>query len=67
MRHVGFVPSTLVFSIVFLVFVGERRWKVIASFPILLLAALLYTFTRLLVVPLPRGSGFFLELSTYFY
>jgi hypothetical protein len=30
-------------------------------------AVIVYTFTRLLVVPLPRGSGIFLELSTYLY
>lgn len=67
MRFIGFVPSTFIFCIVFLLFVGERRWKPIALFPIGLTGVLIYIFTRLLVVPLPRGSGFFLDLSTYFY
>jgi putative tricarboxylic transport membrane protein len=63
----GFVPSTLVFSIVFLIFAGERRPLIIALFPVGVTAVIVYTFTRLLVVPLPRGSGIFLELSTYLY
>jgi hypothetical protein len=67
MRFVGFVPSTAVFSVAFLLFVGERRWPVVVGFPVALVGVLLYTLTRLLVVPPPRGSGFFLELSTYFY
>lgn len=67
MTRIGFVPSTLLFSAGFLAFVGERRWYVITGFPVVLLGLMLYVFTRLLVVPLPRGRGFFVELSTYFY
>lgn len=67
MSYIGFVPATIIFSVVFLLFLGERRWPVILGFPVVLLAALVYTFTRLLVVPLPRGVGPFLELSTLFY
>ncbi|MFA9444870.1 tripartite tricarboxylate transporter TctB family protein [Egicoccus sp. AB-alg6-2] len=67
MTRIGFVPATVAFAVAFLVFVGERRWYVITAFPVILLAGLLYVFTRLLVVPLPRGRGFFIELSTYFY
>jgi hypothetical protein len=52
---------------VFLLFVGERRWWIVTGFPVVLLGALLFTFTRLLVVPLPRGTGVFLQFSTYFY
>jgi putative tricarboxylic transport membrane protein len=67
MRPIGFIPATLLFSIAFLLFVGERRWWIVTGFPVVLLAALLFTFTRLLVVPLPRGTGIFLQFSTYFY
>jgi hypothetical protein len=67
MTRVGFVPSTFVFSLVFLRFVGERRPLVLIAIPVTIVGAILGVFTRLLVVPLPRGSGFFLELSTFFY
>lgn len=67
MTRIGFVPVTLLFAATFLFFVGERRWYVITGVPVVLLALMLYVFTRLLVVPLPRGRGVFVELSTYFY
>ena len=67
MTRIGFVPSTFLFSLVFLRFVGERRPLVLAIIPVTILVAILGVFTRLLVVPLPRGSGLFLEFSTFFY
>ena len=67
MTRVGFIPSTFVFSLLFLRFVGERRAAVLAAVPVTIVFAILGVFTRLLVVPLPRGSGFFLEISTFFY
>jgi putative tricarboxylic transport membrane protein len=67
MTRIGFVPSTFVFSLLFLRFVGERRAIVLIAIPVTIVVAILGVFTRLLVVPLPRGSGFFLEISTYFY
>jgi putative tricarboxylic transport membrane protein len=67
MPRIGFIPSGLLFAVAFLLAVGERRLRIVATIPIVLMALILYVFTRLLVVPLPRGRGFFLELSTYFY
>jgi putative tricarboxylic transport membrane protein len=67
MTRIGFVPSTFLFSLVFLRFVGERRPVMLAAIPVTILFAILGVFTRLLVVPLPRGSGIFLEFSTFFY
>jgi putative tricarboxylic transport membrane protein len=67
MPRIGFIPSGLLFAVAFLLAVGERRLRIVATIPIVLMAVILYVFTRLLVVPLPRGRGFFLELSTYFY
>ena len=67
MTRVGFVPSTFFFSLLFLRFVGERRATVLIAIPVTIVFAILGVFTRLLVVPLPRGSGFFLEISTFFY
>jgi len=67
MTRIGFLPSTFLFSIVFLRFVGEKRPLVLAAIPVTIVGSILVVFTRLLVVPLPRGTGFFLELSTRFY
>jgi putative tricarboxylic transport membrane protein len=67
MTRIGFVPSTLLFAVAFLLFVGERRPLVLTLIPLTIVGAILGVFTRLLVVPLPRGTGFFLELSTFFY
>ncbi len=67
MTRVGFIPSTFLFSLLFLRFVGERRATVLIAIPVTIVFAILGVFTRLLVVPLPRGSGFFLEISTFFY
>jgi putative tricarboxylic transport membrane protein len=67
MTRIGFLPSTLLFALAFLLFVGERRPLVLVAIPVTIVAAILGVFTRLLVVPLPRGTGFFLELSTFFY
>ena len=67
MTRVGFLPSTFVFSLVFLWFVGERRPVVLVAIPVTIVGAILGVFTRLLVVPLPRGTGVFLEFSTFFY
>ena len=67
MTRIGFLPSTFVFSLVFLWFVGERRPVVLIAIPVTIVGAILGVFTRLLVVPLPRGTGVFLEFSTFFY
>lgn len=67
MGPVGFVPATLAFCVAFLLFIGERRWYVVAGFPILIVVAVLAVFTRVLVVPLPRGTGWWLYWSTFLY
>lgn len=67
MTRVGFLPSTFVFSLAFLWFVGERRPVVLVAIPVTIVGAILGVFTRLLVVPLPRGTGVFLQFSTFFY
>jgi len=67
MPRIGFIPSGLLFAVAFLLAVGERRVRIVATIPVVLMALILYVFTRLLVVPLPRGQGVFLQFSTYFY
>ena len=64
---IGFVPATVLFSVGFLVLTGERRWWVLVVFPVAAVTVLLGMFTQLLVVSLPRGTGIFVDLSTYLY
>lgn len=64
---IGFVPAAFLFSVGFMLLVGERRWWVLLVFPVIAITVLLGIFTQLLVVSLPRGTGIFIDLSTYFY
>ena len=64
---IGFVPATVLFSLAFLILTGERRWWVLVAFPVGAVTVLLGMFTQLLVVSLPRGTGIFVDLSTYLY
>jgi hypothetical protein len=64
---IGFVPAAFLFSVAFMLLVGERRWWVLLLFPVVAVTILLGIFTQLLVVSLPRGTGIFIDLSTYLY
>lgn len=66
-RTMGFITSTLIFSFVYLLLLKEKRPLVFAIAPIALVAVIWFVFTRLLVVPLPRGTGFFMLISNLFY
>ncbi|MBW6464859.1 MAG: tripartite tricarboxylate transporter TctB family protein [Firmicutes bacterium] len=66
-RIMGFITSTLLFSFVYLLLLKEKRPLVLAIAPIALVAVIWFVFTRLLVVPLPRGTGFFMLISNLFY
>lgn len=67
MPTIGFVPATVLFCVALPLLLGERRWWLIVGIPAAVTTLVLMIFTRLLVVPLPRGRGIFLELSTYLY
>lgn len=64
---IGFVPASAIFAVGFMMLVGERRWYVLLIFPVVAITVLLGIFTQLLVVSLPRGTGFLVDLSTYLY
>jgi hypothetical protein len=66
-RTMGFITSTLIFSYVYLLLLKEKRPLVLAIAPVALVAVIWFVFTRLLVVPLPRGTGFFMLISNLFY
>jgi hypothetical protein len=66
-RIMGFITSTFLFSFAYLILLKERRLPVIIVSPILLVVVIWYIFTQVLVVPLPRGIGFFMIISNLFY
>ncbi len=66
-RVMGFISSTLLFSFFYLFLLKERRPVVLILSPLILVVVIWYVFTQVLVVPLPRGDGFFQEISNFFY
>ena len=66
-RIMGFIVSTLFFSFCYLFLLKERRPLVLIISPLALIAVIWIVFTRLLVVPLPRGVGIFQLISNFFY
>ena len=64
----GFLPATYVFQAVLLaVIFRERRWHMILGIPLVLTSLFFVIFIALMGVPLPRGTGVFLEFSKLLY
>lgn len=63
----GFIPSTVLMVAVYLLALGQRRPLVVLSISVLLPLLVLVVFTRILVVPLPRGIGIFRAWSYFLY
>lgn len=63
----GFILLTPFFLIAFMYLLEERKkvWMVCISFGITLI--IIYVFTKVMYVPLPRGIGIFLDFSHLFY
>lgn len=67
LTYVGFLSVTPIFIILISWLIGIRViWKNLV-FSILLTAIFIYVFGNFLDVPLPRGLGFFREISFFFY
>lgn len=54
-QPIGFVVSTLLFTVGYLLILGERRWYFIVPAAILLPVTVSYAFEQLLNVPIPHG------------
>ncbi|MEW6244384.1 MAG: tripartite tricarboxylate transporter TctB family protein [Bacillota bacterium] len=65
--RIGFIPSTIVSGIFYLLALGERRPLIVAGLPLTVTLLILVIFTRILVVPLPRGTGVFRLWSFFLY
>lgn len=63
----GFVITTPVFILVFMLGLGERRVGLLISAPLLITIGLALFFIKFVQIPLPRGSGVFLAFSRILY
>ncbi|MDN5344864.1 MAG: putative tricarboxylic transport rane protein [Clostridia bacterium] len=67
LQYVGFVLSTLLFTVAFMALLGNRRPLPLVLTPLLITGLSVAVFSRMLLVPLPRGVGIFYLLSLWFY
>lgn len=67
LKLVGFIAITPIFLFSFMYLLGERKkiWMIIV--PIGMTILIVYAFTKVMYVPLPRGTGLFLKFSQFFY
>jgi hypothetical protein len=63
----GFITSTALFGFAYLFLLRERRALVLVITPLAMVAVILVVFTKVLVVSVPRGIGFFRDVSNLFY
>jgi len=67
MNVVGFIVATLIFTILSALVMGYRKYGKLALFAVISTVALFGLFGKVFYVPLPRGIGFFRELSYLLY
>jgi len=67
MPWVGFIISTLLFTLAFILALEERRRFVLIIGPLAVTALIVYVFGRFIGMPLPRGTETFAALSRIFY
>jgi putative tricarboxylic transport membrane protein len=67
MPYIGFVLSTILYVLVFILALGERRKWVLAISPFLVTAMAVAVFGKFITMPLPRGVGAFTAFSRIFY
>ena len=66
-RVLGFIISTALFGVLYLLLLQERRLWVLIVSPLAIIVFIWFVFTQVLAVPLPPGSGIFAEFSRVFY
>lgn len=64
---IGFIPSTILFILVFILGLDERRKTVLIVSPLLITAVIIIVFAKFITIPLPKGVGIFAEFSRLFY
>ncbi|MCE5264593.1 MAG: tripartite tricarboxylate transporter TctB family protein [Deltaproteobacteria bacterium] len=64
---IGFILSTMLFILAFVLVLEERRKAVLIASPLLITAAVIVIFAKFITIPLPKGVGMFAEFSRLFY
>ena len=64
---IGFLVLTPVMMISFMYLLGEKSKAWIFSIPFVLTLGIVLVFTKIMYVPLPRGTGIFLKISHLLY
>jgi len=67
MQAIGFALATFLYVLAFILVLGERRKSILIVSPVLVTALILVVFSRLIAMPLPKGMGFFADLSRFFF
>ncbi len=67
MKIVGFIALTPFFLIAFMYLLGERKKAWMIGISLGMTVLIVYVFTKAMYVPLPRGTGIFLDFSHIFY
>lgn len=65
--YVGFLVLTPFQMIAFMYLLGERKKIWIFTIPFIITIGIVLLFTKVMYVPLPRGVGFFLDISHLLY
>lgn len=64
---IGFLISTVLFILAFVLALDERRTAVLIVSPLLITAVIMLVFAKFITIPLPKGAGIFAEFSRLFY
>jgi hypothetical protein len=60
---VGFIVLTPIWVATYMLAIGMRRWKWLIGATVIFSAFMIVVFPRLMLIPLPRGTGIFREIS----
>ncbi len=64
---IGFILSSVLFILAFVLVLDERRKAVLIISPLLITAVVIIVFGKFITMPLPKGVGVFAEFSRLFY
>lgn len=67
MPWIGFILSTLLFTLAFVLILGEKRKWVLIFSPLLITVVVVVLFAKFITIALPKGAGMFAEFSRFFY
>jgi len=67
MPWIGFVLSTFIYALAFIVALEERRIYVLIISPILVTALVVIIFAKFIAIPFPKGFGIFAAFSRFIY